>query len=821
MARRPRRHTPHPTLKRPVSRELIEAELYDLWVRSGLQGGYLLAWTPQLDLAHRRSSRRYAQVLIDTPPRFEFAPQMVWLPKPIRIGLLAHEVGHVLRPGTEPDADDAAEEVLGIGIAYDMRWPGKGLQTAVAPRRNPMYRYNPDACDSGIRFHDGFCSPRGELETQPDDEWLRGCREKAAVAVGRDLGHFTAGDLAGEVSGCGESSMRKILKQMQGMGVVESWEEMRGLDKTGRRIYELSAPGMDLADWVSYRQDGGLESWEGVEVGGGDTDFDPSSFGAPEEIDLNDWSAREGEEIAPEVTYEVVVSTQPEWEPSRVLARHPNELYPVGIAEVYHSGSAVWDERAFGGLGPQQYAPLGCVRVHPGYRRLGIATALVQQAASLASDLGIPLASSDSRTPGMAKFWAKQIKAKTASKKRHRSKKHPEGARYVMGYPPQTLANPSWNVRSARQGLNAIQHPDITKNYRAALRFKPKHKLAVLLPCAQTKPFTSAPSYTGGYLQALEGKAADLWVVSEPLGVVPLSWAEKYPNYDYDFPPRYLTGEAREALTDRVAQWFKTVGAKYDKVVIALPGHHARLAEDALDLLGYAPTSLSWAGIGDCLDNGACPPGHYRATSKSYKKYLRGRVRSNPQQVEAQCPTCGELASWSQVEATPTGTAVVYQCPLGHRFSAQEPAHPPEFFQTNPRKLSGPQRRMLAEVERQGYSEPPWGYPGAGTGASAWWRTAQSLGKAGLVSLGGNRAYSPVEGARRGRERQLRDLPRASLRAMGREAGLGGVSRMTVPELAKALSPTPNPYQEWWRQLAPGVEGEAARQNPCWPCLLL
>jgi uncharacterized protein DUF5591 len=190
---------------------------------------------------------------------------------------------------------------------------------------------------------------------------------------------------------------------------------------------------------------------------------------------------------------------------------------------------------------------------------------------------------------------------------------------------------PRWRVRSARQGLNAIKHPEITRNYRAALRFKPKHRVAVLLPCAQTKPFNEAPSYTGGYLRALEGKKADLWVVSEPLGVVPFAWSEKFPNAHYDFPPKHLTGEAHDLLAERVARWFKTVAPKYSKVVIALPGHHARLVEKALGLLDRRPaTRLSWAGIGDCLDAGTCPSGHYRATSEAYRGYLRKRVRSNP-----------------------------------------------------------------------------------------------------------------------------------------------------------------------------------------------
>jgi transposase len=195
------------------------------------------------------------------------------------------------------------------------------------------------------------------------------------------------------------------------------------------------------------------------------------------------------------------------------------------------------------------------------------------------------------------------------------------------GEPGWAIAgNPRFRVRSPAQGLRVIQHQDITANYKKALRFKPKHKRAVLVPCAQTKPFPDAPSHRGGYLAALEGKPVDVFVVSEPLGVVPYAWSRRYPQADYDFPPAHLRGEGRALLVHRIADWFCTVGKHYQKVTLALPRHHMDLVEDALDSFNRLPTNVDYVGIGDCLDAGVCPPGHYRATSQAYRGFLRARV---------------------------------------------------------------------------------------------------------------------------------------------------------------------------------------------------
>lgn len=190
-------------------------------------------------------------------------------------------------------------------------------------------------------------------------------------------------------------------------------------------------------------------------------------------------------------------------------------------------------------------------------------------------------------------------------------------------------ANPAHErfvVRSVRQGLNLIRHPAIEENFAKALRWRPRNRIAVLVPCAGTKPFPAAPSHSAGYLPALEGKKVDVWVVSEPLGVVPYAWSERWPNDAYDYPPRFLRGEAWDALSERVAEWLEKLAPKYKKVYAALPGHHERLLRSALEI--HNPGNVFDAGHGQCLESGACPPGHGRATSKRYRRYLTGVVRN-------------------------------------------------------------------------------------------------------------------------------------------------------------------------------------------------
>ena len=185
-------------------------------------------------------------------------------------------------------------------------------------------------------------------------------------------------------------------------------------------------------------------------------------------------------------------------------------------------------------------------------------------------------------------------------------------------------SNKHFTVTSPAQGLKAIEHQVFRSNHQKSLKVRPSSSTAVLIPCAGTKPFTEAPSHKHGYLPALQGLDVDTYVVAEPLGVVPQAWSEQYPNYAYDFPPAMLKGQARAALVERIAEWMRKVGSKYDRIVAALPQHHMGLVLDANKTVGL---ELTDASIGACRDS-VCSQRSFRATSPEYRKWLRSRVQS-------------------------------------------------------------------------------------------------------------------------------------------------------------------------------------------------
>ncbi len=119
----------------PISQAQLANEVEELLRLAGLinDGGpeYSVWIGGSLDNVHDQDPRRYGQVITDTRT-FEFATATLQLPYCHRLGLFAHEVGHVLVPSAGEDrADRASAEVLGIRIGYDRRWPGKGLQFAL------------------------------------------------------------------------------------------------------------------------------------------------------------------------------------------------------------------------------------------------------------------------------------------------------------------------------------------------------------------------------------------------------------------------------------------------------------------------------------------------------------------------------------------------------------------------------------------------------------------------------------------------------------------------------------------------------------------
>lgn len=120
-----------PQLQQPITWERLFDEVESVLVKGGVQDQVQIEHYQPLDTIHAINPRRYAQVDPNVPMTMQFADATRSLPPAHRLGLCAHEVGHILRPGSEVNADRAAYEKLGVVIGYDDRWPGKGLQVAI------------------------------------------------------------------------------------------------------------------------------------------------------------------------------------------------------------------------------------------------------------------------------------------------------------------------------------------------------------------------------------------------------------------------------------------------------------------------------------------------------------------------------------------------------------------------------------------------------------------------------------------------------------------------------------------------------------------
>jgi len=122
----------HPQLDEPISESLFRAECAAILLCAGIPESEVrkcqIVFPAELGKRHEADPRAYADVQCERR-LFRFAPQALALPEANRLGLIAHEIGHLLDPAaTENGADAASEGALGVKIAYDSRWPGKGLQ---------------------------------------------------------------------------------------------------------------------------------------------------------------------------------------------------------------------------------------------------------------------------------------------------------------------------------------------------------------------------------------------------------------------------------------------------------------------------------------------------------------------------------------------------------------------------------------------------------------------------------------------------------------------------------------------------------------------
>jgi len=143
-----------------------------------------------------------------------------------------------------------------------------------------------------------------------------------------------------------------------------------------------------------------------------------------------------------------------------------------------------------------------------------------------------------------------------------------------------------WNAESVKQFF-----------FEKSLKWIPRHDVAVFVPCSAWKPYPYSQSHKFGYLEALRPalNKIDLFVVSEPMGIVPYCYSDEYPVDRYDYNPYdFFIGKlsnpsamrSLEIFVDRLASWIKKYHNRYEKRILILPkSWHLKVFKKALKKL--------------------------------------------------------------------------------------------------------------------------------------------------------------------------------------------------------------------------------------------
>jgi len=172
-----------------------------------------------------------------------------------------------------------------------------------------------------------------------------------------------------------------------------------------------------------------------------------------------------------------------------------------------------------------------------------------------------------------------------------------EGNRRIRKSP-----EPDLTVTSFKKGLE-IWNAEPVRNFffNRSLCWDPQYEVAVFIPCSAWKPYPYSQSHKCGYLRALRPalNKIDLFVVSEPMGIVPYYYSDEYPAESYDYDPYcFFIGKLRnplarkslEAFVDRLAIWIGKYDSRYSKRILMLPrSWHLKVFTKALHKLNIPP----------------------------------------------------------------------------------------------------------------------------------------------------------------------------------------------------------------------------------------
>ncbi len=154
--------------------------------------------------------------------------------------------------------------------------------------------------------------------------------------------------------------------------------------------------------------------------------------------------------------------------------------------------------------------------------------------------------------------------------------------RYIMDIPPGKI------ILKNASSLNLFDHIHIAIWHRFLIDvFNPSlidKDYALILPCSGIKPYRA--SATHRLADAIIKKSnldkyIQIYVLSEPMIIVPRELDIYYPFANYDYPPKELDKVYREKFIEILAKVLPKL-SKHRKIVAVLPKHHKSILLESI-----------------------------------------------------------------------------------------------------------------------------------------------------------------------------------------------------------------------------------------------
>lgn len=136
--------------------------------------------------------------------------------------------------------------------------------------------------------------------------------------------------------------------------------------------------------------------------------------------------------------------------------------------------------------------------------------------------------------------------------------------------------------------LNLFNHPHVVLWHKFLLEIYSAKSIdgdyALILPCSSVKPYRiSATHRLADAIIRRKGLDNDvqIYVLSEPMILVPRELDIYYPFANYDYPPRELEKRYRDRFIDILAKILPKLD-RYRRIVAVLPKHHRTILLDAI-----------------------------------------------------------------------------------------------------------------------------------------------------------------------------------------------------------------------------------------------